>query len=79
MRKARKVNPKILVFAELFTGSVEKDSIFTKQLGINCLVRETNRCYKSGDLNRELHFYSGEGLMVPNRCILGHRFASSDY
>ncbi|CAD8185334.1 unnamed protein product [Paramecium octaurelia] len=63
MRKARKANPNILVFAELFTGSPEKDSIFTKTMGINCLVRETNRCHDAGHLNRELHYYSGDGRM----------------
>ncbi|CAD8122387.1 unnamed protein product [Paramecium sonneborni] len=63
MRNARKANQNILVFAELFTGSSEKDSIFTKTMGINCLVRETNRCHDAGHLNRELHYYSGDGRM----------------
>lgn len=63
MRKARKSNPNILVFAELFTGSPLIDSIFTKRMGINCLVRETNRCIDSGNLNRDLHYYSGDGRM----------------
>lgn len=48
MRKAKKINPNLLIFAELFTGSAEKDSVFTKRLSINCLVRETNRCNDSG-------------------------------
>lgn len=64
MRKARKIDPKILVFAELFTGSAEIDSIFTKRFGFNCLVRETNRSNDSGQLNRELHYYNGDGLNV---------------
>lgn len=51
-----------MVFAELFTGSPIKDTMFTKAMGINCLVRETNRCHESGHLNRDLHYYSGNGL-----------------
>lgn len=30
MRKARRVNQNVLAFAELFTGSNEKDALYTK-------------------------------------------------
>ena len=48
MKKARKVNPNILIFSELFTGSRVNDSIFTRKLGINSLLREVNHCNDSG-------------------------------
>ena len=37
MRKARKVNPTIIVFAELFTNSRQEDAIFIKHMGITHL------------------------------------------
>lgn len=61
MRKARQANRDILIFAELFAGSPLKDSIFIKRLGLNTLVRETNRCDSAGKLNGDLHIYSGNG------------------
>lgn len=61
MRKARLAKENVLIFAELFTGSSFKDSLFTKHLGLNALVREVNRCYDGGSLNEKLHFYSGDG------------------
>lgn len=61
MRKARQSNNQILIFAELFAGSPEKDLIFTKRLGFNALVRETNRCHTGSDIHGTLHYYSGDG------------------
>ncbi len=61
MRKARLANNNILVFAELFAGSPEKDSIFTRRLGFNALVRETNRCYTGSSIHGSIHYYSGDG------------------
>jgi glycogen debranching enzyme len=60
-RKARLANENVLIFAELFTGSSQKDSMFTKQLGLNALVRETKRITDGGTLNAAMHFYSGDG------------------
>jgi len=40
VRKGRKVNPNLYVFSELFTGSEEKDALFTKRIAVNALVRE---------------------------------------
>ena len=39
IRKARKVNHSLIVFAELFTNSREQDSIYIKKIGINALVK----------------------------------------
>lgn len=43
IRKARKANPNIYVFAELFTPSIELDALYTKRVGFNALVREALR------------------------------------
>ena len=40
VRKGRKVNPNLYVFSELFTGSKEKDALYTKRIAVNALVRE---------------------------------------
>jgi hypothetical protein len=47
MSKARKYNPNIHIFCELFTGSKELDAEFTKKLGANMLVRECFRLKKT--------------------------------
>ena len=61
MRKARMANNRILVFAELFAGSPEMDSIFTRRFGFNALLRETNRCHTGSELHHKLHYHSGDG------------------
>ena len=66
MRKARIGHENLLIFAELFTGSSFKDSKFTKQLGLNALVREVNRCHDVESLSGALHFHSGGG-----KCAVG--------
>jgi glycogen debranching enzyme len=43
LRKARKMNQNLHVFAELFTGSPELDALYTKKIGYNALVKETQR------------------------------------
>ncbi len=40
VRKARKVNKNLLVFAELFTGSADEDAKYVKKLGLDALLRE---------------------------------------
>lgn len=50
MERCRKVNPKLFVFAELFTGAEEDDVIFEKELGLNALVREAVQTSCPGDL-----------------------------
>ena len=61
MRKGRLANQNLLIFAELFSGSSYIDSLFTKQLGLNGIVREVNRIDDSSTLNSILHFHSGNG------------------
>lgn len=76
---ARKHNPNIYVFAELFTGSEEKDVTFVSTLGINSLIREAMNAWESNELSRLAHKYggrpSGSFTLNPENIpldILGH-------
>jgi len=40
LRKARNMNKKLIVFAELFTHSQTLDALFVKKMGLNALIRE---------------------------------------
>jgi len=58
VRKARKVNPNLYVFSELFTGSGEKDALFTKRIAVNALVREAIQQHTPHNLCASLHYFS---------------------
>ena len=40
IRKAREVNPSLLVFAELFNCSQEEEVKFIEQTGVNAIIKE---------------------------------------
>ena len=40
IKEARKVNPNLIIFAELFTNSNEETAVFVKQIGINSVLKE---------------------------------------
>lgn len=55
VRKARKSNPNIYIFSELFTGSQELDALYSKRIGVNALVREGAMHWSTSDLCRAIH------------------------
>lgn len=60
LTQARKVNPNLIVIAELFTGNSELDALFVSRLGINLLVREAMNAHTPRDLSNMVYSY-GDG------------------
>jgi glycogen debranching enzyme len=56
----RQVKPDLYVFAELFTGSEEKDILFVSQLGINSLIRESMNAWDAAESSRLVHRHGGQ-------------------
>ena len=52
---ARRANPELFVFAELFTDSRAVDMVITAKLGLNALVREAMSASSPQDLSRLVH------------------------
>ncbi|KAJ3269829.1 hypothetical protein HDV01_000877 [Terramyces sp. JEL0728] len=83
LSEARKTNPDLYVYAELFTGSEEKDVLFVRKLGINSLIREAMNAWDPQELSRLVHRQGGApvgSLNLKNEYIpldiLGHDIGS---
>ena len=57
--RARKKRPNLFVFAELFTGSEDKDILFVSKLGINSLIREAMNAWGPAEMSRLVHRQGG--------------------
>ncbi|RKP03966.1 hypothetical protein CXG81DRAFT_8863 [Caulochytrium protostelioides] len=61
---ARRVNPNLYVFAELFTGNAERDQMFVQELGIHSLIREGMNAKSAEALADHVSKYSAENDVV---------------
>jgi len=59
MKKAREVNPNLVLIAELFAGTKEREIEFVKRIGINLLIREIIYCGNSEELCDHLYKFGG--------------------
>ena len=57
-KKAREVNPDLVIMAELFTKK-DKETSFVNRIGINLLIRELNWYYDAKTLSAQLHRFGG--------------------
>ena len=60
--EARKVQPNLAVFAELFTGDEMTDFVFVKRLGISALIREAMQAWSTQELSRVVHRNCGRPI-----------------
>ncbi|KIX00179.1 glycogen debranching enzyme [Rhinocladiella mackenziei CBS 650.93] len=78
--EARKVQPNLAVFAELFTGNEQTDFVFVKRLGLSALIREAMQAWSTQELSRVVHRHCGRPIgsfeiNVPRRS--GQKFANN--
>ena len=60
--EARKVQPNLAVFAELFTGNEQLDYVFVKRLGLSALIREAMQAWSTQELSRIVHRHCGRPI-----------------
>ena len=57
--EARKIQPNLAVFAELFTNNEQTDFMFIKRLGLSALIREAMQAWSTQELSRIVHRHCG--------------------
>ncbi|RMZ78169.1 hypothetical protein DV738_g4086, partial [Chaetothyriales sp. CBS 135597] len=60
--EARKVQPNLAVFAELFTNNEQTDFAFIKRLGLSALIREAMQAWSTRELSRVVHRNCGRPI-----------------
>jgi glycogen debranching enzyme len=60
--EARKVQPNLAVFAELFTNNEQTDFEFIKRLGLSALIREAMQSWSTQELSRIVHRNCGKPI-----------------
>ncbi len=59
IKKAREVNPNLIIIAELFAGTKEREIEFVKRIGINLLIREIIYCSNTEEICDNLFKFGG--------------------
>jgi len=59
MKKAREVNEDLIIVAELFAGTKEREISFVNRIGINHLIREAIYCTDAHQLSQKIHQFGG--------------------
>jgi glycogen debranching enzyme len=59
MSKAREINPNLVIIAELFAGTKEREINFVNRIGINHLIREAIYCNDPANLSEKTHKFGG--------------------
>jgi glycogen debranching enzyme len=61
MAQARQVNPDLIIMAELFAGTKERELLFINRIGINLMIREAIYCSNPSELDEKLYRYGSGG------------------
>ncbi|KAK2953703.1 putative Glycogen debranching enzyme [Blattamonas nauphoetae] len=59
---ARRINPNVFMFAELFTNSEDTDVDYCSRLGVSAILREAFNRGSAGDLGSEIYNSGGDGI-----------------
>lgn len=62
LQEARKANPNLWVYAELFTGNRDTDLKFERELGLNALIREAMQSYNAQNLGWRIREFGGHPI-----------------
>ena len=59
---ARRVQPNLVIAAELFSGDEKMDFLYCQRLGISFLVREAMQCWSTAEMSRLVHINCGRPI-----------------
>ena len=61
IQQARKANPNLIVFAELFTDTEEEKARFVREIGINSTLKEGQHMMDGNSFMHTFHNIAGSG------------------